>query len=493
MLKPVIQSESYNYLSAVINSQSVVESKFPQSSEISEIIAVYPQVSLTSCEVSSGRVNYGGRLILSIVYADEEGKLCRMQKGAEFTHYSDDDSLTPSQTAECNLRCERTQIKRDGSSFVVSIVVAARIEIYSRGERNVLSECEGAVVNAVSKTFYSAVTFSGESEVEDDFEAESVVDILIPAAQVLISNCQCRAGEVSVEGEIYLSLFCMRSENPVCLERVVPFKSSILCDLSSSGNYAFVEADIKELNVNATVNEERGKCLINVVCNLAFDGTFYESSEKVAVSDAFACDRQTDLTYFTEHATPYGEIKLFTERVSGRAATKSKLDYTCRLLAAALPKVEFNYSDDSKMIEGGISATLVYEQNGDVKSTEINLPFAMPLNGIEEGQRAIVRIVVCGVNVKQPVEGELEAEAVIKVGATGYREETCEYVCDIAEGAETEKCDSAVSVVIPFRGDGLWEISKRLKMRQEEVLATNSELTFPLSGQERIIIYRQKK
>jgi hypothetical protein len=163
------------------------------------------------------------------------------------------------------------------------------------------------------------------------------------------------------------------------------------------------------------------------------------------------------------------------------------------LLAAALPKVEFNYSDDSKMIEGGISATLVYEQNGDVKSTEINLPFAMPLNGIEEGQRAIVRIIVCGVNVKQPVEGELEAEAVIKVGATGYREETCEYVCDIAEGAETEKCDSAVSVVIPFRGDGLWEISKRLKMRQEEVLATNSELTFPLSGQERIIIYRQKK
>jgi hypothetical protein len=492
MLKPVIQSESYDYLSAVINSQSVVESKFPQSSEISEIIAVCPQVSLSSCEVADGRVNYGGRLVLSIVYSDEEGKLCRMQKGAEFTHFADDDKLTPSQTAVCSLRCARTQIKRDGSSFVIAVVVAADIEIYSRSERNVLTGCEGAVVNSAPTTLYSAVTFSGESEVEDDFEAESVVDILIPAAQVIITDCNCRAGEVTVEGEIYLSLFCMRGQSPVSLERVVPFKSVIGCDRSSSGNYPLVRGEVKDLNVTATVNEERGKCLINIVCDLNLVGVFYEGSGHEAVVDAFACDRQTTLKIASESATPFSGCKVQTERVSGRAASKSKLDYTCRLLAAALPEAQFNYSDDSKMIEGGISATLIYEQNGDVKSTEITLPFAVPLNGVEK-EKAVVTIAVCGMSVKQPTEGELEAEGVIKVSATTFSEQVCSYVTDIAEGEQIAGNDSAVSVVIPFRGDGLWDVAKRLRMPPDDILAGNGGLTFPLSGKERVIVYRQKK
>ena len=70
MLKPLQNQEGLNKLSAQIKSQSVVECRFPQSSEITEVIAVYPQVSAVSCEVSSGRVNYSGKLVLTIVYCD---------------------------------------------------------------------------------------------------------------------------------------------------------------------------------------------------------------------------------------------------------------------------------------------------------------------------------------------------------------------------------------------------------------------------------------
>ena len=64
MLKPVLISEGVKRLIKKVESRSVVESRFPQSSEISEIIAVEPQLSTLSCEVAEGRVNYGARLCL---------------------------------------------------------------------------------------------------------------------------------------------------------------------------------------------------------------------------------------------------------------------------------------------------------------------------------------------------------------------------------------------------------------------------------------------
>lgn len=492
MIKPVMEEESFCKLNTVIKSQSVVECRFPQSSEIVEIVAVCPQVSLTSCEVSSGRVNYGGRLVLSIVYSDEEGKLCRMQKGAEFTHFADDDSLAPAQTGICRLACEKTQVKRDGSSFVVSVIVGASIDVYSRCQRSFITSCEGVQVKTENKKLYSAITFSASAEIEDEFDADSLVDVLIPGAQPLVLSSKCGTGEIEVCGEIYLSLFAMRQDTPVSLDRVIPFKTVIPCDDSSIGKTAGICAEIKDLNVVASINEERGKCEISFVCDLGLTGVFYDDKEVDVAVDAFACDRAVELAYNKEECAPCIDVKAYSERVSGLAASKSKLDYTCQLKAAALPRVEYTFVKESGAVEGSVCAVLVYEQNEELKSTEINLPFAVPLSGISDKQNVSLSVAVCGMSVKQRSEGEIEAEAVLKIGAEIYGGECCEYLTKIDEGEAFKASDSAITVFIPDAGDGLWEISKKLKRPPQDVADCNPELVFPLTGKERILVYRTK-
>ena len=66
---------TYQRRIAVLKSQSIVEIRL-SGQEIGEVTAVYPQVSLSSCETASGRVTYGGRLVCTLAYADENGKLC---------------------------------------------------------------------------------------------------------------------------------------------------------------------------------------------------------------------------------------------------------------------------------------------------------------------------------------------------------------------------------------------------------------------------------
>ena len=478
---------TYQRRIAVLKSQSIVEIRL-SGQEIGEVTAVYPQVSLSSCETASGRVTYGGRLVCTLAYADENGKLCRIQKGAEFSHYCDDDSLAPAHNALCSLTCEKAQVKRDGSSYLVAVVVGAEISVFASAERNLLVSAEGAVCNRENQKLYTAVTFTGESEVDDDFDCNAE-DVLIPAAEVLVLDCGCRAGAVEISGEIYLSLLAVRGGKPVCLDRIIPFKSEIACEEALLARKAVCRAEVKEISVNARVNEEKGKCDVEIIAQLGFSGQYYDEEEVSVISDAFSCGNALKLTYAEETSSPCGEIKSYTERVTGLCASKAKLDYSCAFLAAALPKAEYARSENG--IEGSVSATLLYEQNGEVHSTEVNLPFSVTLAGLGEDCMNI-SVAVCGVNIRQRSEGECEAEAVLKIAAADSETVTVKYLTEAEEGEKVDSNDCALSVYIPAAGDGLWETAKKLLQSPEEIQATNPELSFPLSGKERILVYRPK-
>ena len=44
---------------------------------------------------------------------------------------------------------------------------------------------------------------------------------------------------------------------------------------------------------------------------------------------------------------------------------------------------------------------------------------------------------------------------------------------------------------VPFENEDLWSLAKRLSVCPEQLVSTNPELQFPLTGEERIVIYRQ--
>ncbi len=478
---------AYSRRVAVIKSQSIVEIRF-SGREAGEIIAVYPQVCLSSCEAGSGRVTYGGRLICTLVYVDEDGKLCRVQKGAEFSHYADDDSLAPANTALCALSCERTQVKRDGSSYVVAAVIGAEISVYATSERSILTSAEGAVTLTETKKLFSAVTFTGESEVEDDFDCNAE-DVLVPAAEVLVTDCNVRAGMAEINGEIYLSMLAIRDGKPVCFDRIIPFKSEIACEDALLARKAVCRAEIKEISVEARVDEEKGKCGVDAVIQLSFAGRYYDEEETQLILDAFSTENELKLAYAEETVSPCTEIKVFSERVSGLCATKAKLDFTCAMLAAALPKAEFVRTE--KGIEGSISAALLYEQNGEIRSTEINLPFAVDLIGLNNCGEEI-SVAVCGVNIRQRSEGECEAEAVVKIAVADSEDCSVRYVCEITEAEKLKANDCAISVYIPAAGDDLWSTAKSLRQSPDMIKETNPDLSFPLTGSERIVVFRGK-
>ena len=96
-------------------------------------------------------------------------------------------------------------------------------------------------------------------------------------------------------------------------------------------------------------------------------------------------------------------------------------------------------------------------------------------------------------SMRQRAEGECEAEASLKITAADGESYTVKYVASATEGEPIKRSDSAVSVYIPAAGDGLWETAKRLSESPENIRSSNPDLNFPLTGKERILIYRPKQ
>lgn len=471
---------------ADLKAQSIVEIKFTEQ-DMGEIVAVCPQVSLSSAEVSSGRINYGGRLICTVVYADGSN-LCRVQKGAEFSHHLDNDKLAPAQNCDCSLSCEHTRVKREGSFYIVSVVVGADISISDSAERSYIQSLDGAIVRREEGKLFNAVAFLGESEIDDDFNLVAT-DILVPSAQPLVLNCAARSGLIEVTGEIYLSLLAVREGSPVALDRVIPFKTEISCERAIVPSPAGCRAEIKDMTVDCKVNEERGKCDVNFNATLAFTGTFYEEEEVSYIADAFSAENELKLNFSEEESNVCTDVKVYSERVSGLCASKAKLDYTCAFLAAALPRADYARTQDG--VEGSVNATLFFEQGGEVRSTEVNLPFSVRLTGLNDAHGA-VSVAVLGMSLRQRAEGECEAEVILKIAVLDGQCHRVRYLAAAEEGEKKAVNDSAISVYIPTAGDGLWETAKKLGCSPESIQKANPELNYPLSGKERILIFRGK-
>ena len=135
-----------------------------------------------------------------------------------------------------------------------------------------------------------------------------------------------------------------------------------------------------------------------------------------------------------------------------------------------------------------MATLLVLGADGSHRGVEVSLPFSVPVQA--EGE-CRVNVLVCGMSARQRREGEIEAEATLKIALTGEAVLPFSLVTAAEEGEAIARSDSAVSILIPDAGDGLWELAKRLGKAPEEVAASNPGLEFPVREGQRVIIYRK--
>ena len=66
------------------------------------------------------------------------------------------------------------------------------------------------------------------------------------------------------------------------------------------------------------------------------------------------------------------------------------------------------------------------------------------------------------------------------------------FIKDVKILGEKQENPCAISVYLASAGEECFSLAKRLNVCPDTLMQTNKDLQFPLSGKERIVVYRQK-
>ena len=487
--------ETYRYTDELckLKAQSIVECRLP-GSEITAVLAVQAVAVPTECACADGETRYGGKLVLSILYEDAERKICRAERGAEFFHKAEHVSISPACFAKARLNADNITVRREGSGLYIAVIVGAEICVYETAKTEYLTGGEGLITRKNNLTVARLSCAFGETEREDEFDADYVGDILLHSENLIVTNARAGAGQIDIDGEMSLNVCALKSDGTLCAyERLIPFAIRIPSE-EAFGNVS-VNANVymRSANLTAGVDEEKGRSKIVLTTTIAADCVLQVKDELLAVDDAFSKTCEVTLKKEKQRGRYLTNIDKYVERISGAAAMSDEMDENGTLTAAVCPRVEVACKKTERggyEVEGVVQADVIFQTaDGAHKKSVLSLPVAFPIEC--DGDYVEAEAIVYGLNVRRRKSGETEAEGALKVVVKTYEEFSSEYVSEAEEGAAYEENDCGVSIFLPKAGEDLWQVSKRLKRAPEELEKSNPDMKFPVEKGERILVYRK--
>ena len=232
-----------------IAAQTAVECRFGQ--EVETIIATHASVSLTGADAENGEVRYRGKAHFLIVYADAEKRVCRAEKGVEFSARAEDERCFPALTPRVGVTVENLSVRREGASVYLTALIGADIRLY--GDKNFEYLAGGDVITKREPvSVLTAHLCGGAAEAVDEFETEFIGDILLHTETVGAVDVLCGAGSLKAEGEVNLGILALKGDgSPSSFERLVPFEVEIPCEEAAIGRGAEVRVSVLGANIKA--------------------------------------------------------------------------------------------------------------------------------------------------------------------------------------------------------------------------------------------------
>lgn len=500
--EPVFETINISQRKGKLTDQIKVECRTDIPTEaVNKIINISAFPQIIRSETVAGQVKYGGKIAFFICYENVEGEIKKCECGAEFTGAVSNDAVTENTRALTSAEAQKPEASLSGVKLSVSAYVDVCAVLYECVKYNALSGGENIISKNTDVTYVRSFGIKESAySVEDEFEVGyKVGEVISHRAQAVITSVQCGVGVIIVDGEVYLSAIFLQSgdkKDIIRENRTIPYRMEIECEDAMPAFGATARVSTKSFKTDINVDEEKGVSVINAEAMLVFSGEAFSEETASVAEDAFSLSEELKLQKQRVESYKDCDVRSCSARVNGRAAT-DELPVGANLFAACGEKAEIAEcvkNDDSIKITGTLYLTALFcDGEGKIFSRSAETPFETTVECVLP-QSAEIEVTIVSEHAQCRIislsEIETEAELFFTVYPCEKNHITC--ISGIEASGEKVENDCAISVYIPVKGEELWTLSKRLNISPDNLVATNKELQFPLSGEERIVVYRGK-
>lgn len=466
------------------------------------ILAISSTATVGSEEIVGEQFNCVCRAIFCMVYRDANGNLRKAECGTEFSNRMQVDGVSPSCKSRTTVTVKKVTADTSGATVTLNAICSLETKLTDDVRVNALVGGDGLILRKTEvKTAKEISVKKAVYPVEEEFElGYGVEEVLLHDANAIITASQCGVGSIICDGEIILSLSLLQKiQNSDILKevKIIPFRLETECLDAMPICPVTAFATVKSVKLDITVDETTGKSKVIATVQLEISGSFYEESEKELVCDAYSSDYEvkTDKKEFS-FTVPASE-KSVENKIFAKGVFANSLDAGARLMCCSAENVTLTSVRAENAVinvEGAIECIAFCKDiESRIFAVKLEAPFSTVLETDVGDDGYFVDFAVCEIGGRIISLEEFELELTVKFRVQTAKKQNICVLTEVETGEEKRLNESAISVYIPMAGEELWDVAKRLNVCPDAITAVNGDLAFPLTGEERIVIYRQDK
>lgn len=502
MIQPVYEKINFSRNVGKIKEQVRVEVRTDvRSSDVENILSIGSWVCANECKAKEKEIDYSGKTVFCFSYVDVENGVKKIECSREFSGTVKELLATDLCKCKTTVVIEKTDADLSGTFVVLTAVLTVDVYLTVDESVNALVGGDELMVNPKEIEIKKILCANkGVYPLEEEFELDYCVkEVLFHRADAVISNVQSGVGSIIIDGQVLFSLVLLQNndKNDIIREnRTFPFRMELECEDAMPNVIATARVNERSHKIDVSVDTNSAKSVVSVNVHLVFNGEV-ESCQTLSVGvDAFSLTSEVELEKLSLPIFALREVRTHDCFIKGRAET-SELPVSTSVLAVCDERAQIissNCENGSIKVIGTVGVTALLKADGKVFSQKLEFPFEQAFDGdydCELCHTATAKVQNASAKIISLTQMQVECQLFLTVYPC--QKNVVNTICGINVLKEKPKNDSALTVYIPVEGEDLWSLAKRLNQDPKTLIETNSDLQFPLSGDERIVVYRGGK
>ena len=501
-IEPVFEKINAIRPCEAVKGQIKIDCRTDVSTEnVEKVLVCSAFAQVLQSQAQGGAIKYGGKATFYLSYLCTDGKIYKCECGSEFSGVLENACVSDGARVRVNAIVEKTEVLADGIKLSVSAFLTVTAYPFEQTEISALSGGGNLIVDSKEVPIVKSFGLrEGVFPVEEEFELDyPIEEVISHKAETVITAVQCGVGSIIIDGEVLLTVIALQKNQKQDIMRenkVLPFRYELECEDAMPTMQATARAKEKSFKTEIVVDSENGSSTLVSSVTVQFEGEAFTTTTATIAGDAFSTSDQVELTF--DHFPFYKACEQYTSNfINSCSCDIEELPVGSTLLAVGGEKAEIISavkSEDGLIVSGTVQAIGYFKDaESKVFTRKIETPFERKIEYAgEEKDTVEVTCVASKAVAKITTLSQLNLEAELIFTVYPCERSKIKYVKEIKCVGEKKGCQSAISVYMAMENEDLWSLSKRLNVCPETLVLTNKDLQFPLTGKERIVIYRQK-